>query len=319
MIIAGNEQERRRALDRLLPYQKQDFIGIFEAMEGLPVTIRLLDPPLHEFLPQEEYEIEAVARELETEPARLKAKVNQLKEFNPMLGHRGCRLGIVFPEITEMQARAILEAALELSGDGKMVIPEIMVPLVGTPEEFRHQRSIIDQTARELFKAAGREVSYEVGTMIEIPRACLLADQIARDADFFSFGTNDLTQMTYGYSRDDATKFLPYYLEENILPDDPFQVLDSEGVGQLVEMATRKGRTVKPGLKVGICGEHGGEPASIAFCYNLDLNYVSCSPYRVPVARLAVAQSRIRSMANHKSMSSGQAALTEDAANFTVG
>lgn len=290
MIISETETERRQALESLLPYQKQDFIEIFEAMEGLPVTVRLLDPPLHEFLPDEEEEIQTLATELKVPVRDLKRKIRLLKEFNPMLGHRGCRLGITYPEITEMQSRAILEAAVHLKKEGKKVFPEIMIPLVGTSEEFIHQHEVIDHIAAEVFKEVGETVEYKVGTMIEIPRAAIVADQIAEEAEFFSFGTNDLTQMTYGYSRDDAGKFLEVYLKEGILKDDPFQILDEEGVGSLVKLATEKGRKVNNELKVGICGEHGGDPSSVRFCYNLGLNYVSCSPYRVPVARLAAAQ-----------------------------
>lgn len=293
MIISESEDERRKALEALLPYQKQDFIEIFEAMEGLPVTVRLLDPPLHEFLPDEEEEIQNLAKELKIPVRDLKRKIRLLKEFNPMLGHRGCRLGITYPEITEMQSRAILEAAVHLKKEGKKVLPEIMIPLVGTSEEFIHQHEVVDHVAAEVFEEAGETVKYKVGTMIEIPRAAIVADKIAEEAEFFSFGTNDLTQMTYGYSRDDAGKFLEVYLKEGILKDDPFQILDEEGVGSLVKLATEKGRKVKKELKVGICGEHGGDPSSVRFCYGLGLNYVSCSPYRVPVARLAAAQARL--------------------------
>jgi pyruvate,orthophosphate dikinase len=294
MIIAESEGERREALDALLPYQKQDFIEIFEAMEGMPVTVRLLDPPLHEFVPHEEEEIKNLADELGIPFAELKRKIRLLKEFNPMLGHRGCRLGITYPEITEMQTRAILSAAIELKRKGKRVYPEIMIPLVGTSEEFIHQHEVVDHAAAELFEEMGDSVEYKVGTMIEIPRAAVVAAKIAEDAEFFSFGTNDLTQMTFGYSRDDAGKFLEVYMKEGILEDDPFQVLDQEGVGTLVEMATNEGRKANENLKVGICGEHGGDPSSVRFCYNLGLNYVSCSPYRVPVARLAAAQAKLQ-------------------------
>ena len=294
MIIANTVEERVAALSNLLPFQKQDFIEIFEAMEGLPVTIRLLDPPLHEFLPQEKEEIEKVASELGVTFEVLQQKVNQLKEFNPMLGHRGCRLGITYPEITEMQTRAIIEAALELLKEGKTVLPEIMIPLVGSVEEFVHQREVVDRTARALIKESGEKLEYKVGTMIEIPRAAILADQIAEKADFFSFGTNDLTQLTYGFSRDDAVKFLPAYIEKGVLKQDPFQVLDEEGVGQFVQAGTRLGRMVNPTLKVGICGEHGGDPSSISFAYDTGLDYVSCSPFRVPVAHLASAQAVLR-------------------------
>lgn len=295
MIISESEEERREALQALLPYQKQDFIEIFEAMEGLPVTVRLLDPPLHEFLPDEDEEVQALAEDLGIKEAELKRKIRLLSEFNPMLGHRGCRLGITYPEITEMQARAILEAAVEIKKKGKEVKPEIMIPLVGTSEEFIHERHVIDIIADKVFEEAGEKVDFKVGTMIEIPRAAIVADKIASEAEFFSFGTNDLTQMTFGYSRDDAGKFLELYLDEGILKNDPFQVLDEEGVGSLVRMAVEKGHNVKPDLKMGICGEHGGDPSSVAFCYSLGLNYVSCSPYRVPVARLAAAQARLRS------------------------
>lgn len=293
MIISDSIEERKDALAELLPYQKNDFIEIFRVMDGLPVTIRLLDPPLHEFLPVDSAEIARVAKELGVKEMDLTQKVHSLHEFNPMLGHRGCRLGISYPEITEMQTRAILEAAVTLNKQGVDVLPEIMIPLIGTPQEFISQKMVIDTTAADVFDEMGHSIEYKVGTMIEIPRAALVADQIAKHADFFSFGTNDLTQMTFGYSRDDAGKFISTYLNEDILHEDPFQVLDVEGVGQLVEMATLKGRKTRPDLKIGICGEHGGEPKSIAFCYILGLNYVSCSPFRVPVARLAAAQAAI--------------------------
>lgn len=293
MIVSDSVDKRKEALKELLPYQKQDFIAIFKVMAGLPVTVRLLDPPLHEFLPHEPDEIERVANDLGVDLSGFQQTIRSLREVNPMLGHRGCRLGVTYPEITEMQTRAILEAATELKKEGTDVYPEIMVPLIGTPQEFRNQKKIIDQTAALVFNEMGESVEYKVGTMIEIPRAALMADQIAEEAEFFSFGTNDLTQMTFGYSRDDTGKFLREYLEKGILKDDPFQVLDTEGVGQLVEIATKRGREAKPGLKVGICGEHGGEPRSVTFCYELGLNYVSCSPYRVPVARLAAAQAAL--------------------------
>ena len=293
MIISGNQDDRKEALAQLLPYQKEDFKEIFRVMENLPVTVRLLDPPLHEFLPDEEEEINIVADELGIRRSVFARKVRSLKEFNPMLGHRGCRLGITYPEITEMQTRAILEAALELKEEGFEIIPEIMIPLIGTPQEFHAQKMVIDKTAETVFAEKKKSVKYLVGTMIEIPRAALVAGKIAKEAAFFSFGTNDLTQMTFGYSRDDAGKFLGEYINEGILQDDPFQVLDIEGVGQLVEMATKNGRMVKPKLKVGICGEHGGEPKSVTFCYEQGLDYVSCSPFRVPVARLAAAQAAL--------------------------
>ena len=297
MILASTLEERKAAQAKLLPYQKEDFRGIFREMAGKPVTIRLLDPPLHEFLPHDEKEQEELARALNIPVETVRAKVEALKEFNPMLGHRGCRLGITYPEITEMQTRAILEAAVELKQEGVDVHPEIMVPLVGTREEIEHQRRVIEETAEKVFQEKGDRVDYLVGTMIEVPRAALVADQIAEVAEFFSFGTNDLTQLTFGYSRDDAGKFLPYYLENKILKDDPFQTLDQEGVGQLVRMGTERGRATRPALKVGICGEHGGDPASVAFCYEVGLDYVSCSPFRVPIARLAAAQAHLRAEA----------------------
>jgi pyruvate,orthophosphate dikinase len=293
MIVSNTIEDRKDALAALLPYQKNDFKEIFKAMEGFPVTIRLLDPPLHEFLPEDSEEIEQVANDLGIKPLIFAQTVRALREFNPMLGHRGCRLGITYPEITAMQTRAILEAAIELKHEGVSVVPEIMIPLVGTPQEFRAQKWVIDETAATVFEETDDSVEYLVGTMIEIPRAALVADQIAKDAEFFSFGTNDLTQMTFGYSRDDAGKFLGEYLRDGILQEDPFQVLDIEGVGQLVELATQKGRKQKPDLKIGICGEHGGEPHSVSFCYEQGLNYVSCSPFRVPVARLAAAQAAL--------------------------
>lgn len=293
MIVSENVEDRKEALAELLPFQKKDFMEIFEAMKGLPVTVRLLDPPLHEFLPNEKEEAVRVAGELGLKPAQFIETIRSLREFNPMLGHRGCRLGITYPEITEMQTTAILEAAIELKKKGIEVIPEIMIPLIGTSQEFRSQKYVIDKTADNVFNEMGDSVDYRVGTMIEIPRAALVAGDIAKDAEFFSFGTNDLTQMTFGYSRDDAAKFLSEYLKEGILEEDPFQVIDIEGVGQLVEMATKNGRKVKPDLKVGICGEHGGEPKSVTFCYEQGLDYVSCSPFRVPVARLAAAQATV--------------------------
>ncbi len=263
-------------------------------MAGCPVTIRLLDPPLHEFLPHDEEGQQQMARNMGVPVEQVKAKVTALDEFNPMLGHRGCRLGILYPEITEMQARAILEAAIELHQEGIDVLPEIMVPLIGTLEEFADQRRVIERTAELVFEEKGEAIDFQIGTMIEIPRAALTADDVAKEADFFSFGTNDLTQMTFGYSRDDANTFLPYYVEHKILADDPFQVLDQRGVGQLVRIGTERGRQTKPDLKVGICGEHGGEPSSVAFCYEVGMDYVSCSPFRVPIARLALAQARLR-------------------------
>ena len=293
MILADDEEGRRRALAKLLPMQKSDFIGIFRAMEGLPVTIRLLDPPLHEFVPHEEASQKEMAEEMGVSVEEVKAKVAALHEFNPMLGHRGCRLGMTYPEISEIQARAIFEAACELTKKGVKVLPEVMIPLVGTTGEMKGQKEIIDRVAKEVMQEYGVEIEYLVGTMIEVPRAALVADKIAEDAEFFSFGTNDLTQMTFGYSRDDAGTFLPGYVEKGVLPDDPFQALDQEGVGQLVELGIQRGRSTRPDLKVGICGEHGGDPKSIAFCHRVGMNYVSCSPFRVPIARLAAAQAVI--------------------------
>ncbi|HCM14544.1 MAG TPA: pyruvate, phosphate dikinase, partial [Candidatus Cloacimonas sp.] len=294
MILADDEAGRRKALDKLLPMQRGDFEGIFTAMNGFPVTVRLLDPPLHEFVPHEEKDQIEIAKDLGIDPQTVKNKVASLHEFNPMLGHRGCRLGNTYPEITEMQARAIIEAAINVQKQGVKVLPEIMVPLIGTLAEFKMQEEIIRATADKVFKESGTKVEYMVGTMIEIPRAALTADKIAEHAEFFSFGTNDLTQMTFGYSRDDAGVFLPVYLKKNLLKHDPFQILDQEGVGQLVEMGTKRGRSARPNLKVGICGEHGGEPSSVEFCHRVGMNYVSCSPYRVPIARLAAAMAAIR-------------------------
>jgi len=302
MILAQTEQERRQALDKLLPFQKEDFIEFFRAMQGHPVTIRTIDPPLHEFLPRRE--------DLMVELAELKAKksknkkrieelekllerVNQLSEFNPMLGHRGCRLGITYPEIIEMQARAIFEAACEVTREGEKVLPEIMIPLVGAVTELSHQKKIIDRVAAEVMAKYGLKIEYTVGTMIEIPRAALTADEIATEAEFFSFGTNDLTQTTYGISRDDSAKFLNYYLVHGLWPDDPFETLDTRGVGELMKIAVEKGRKTKPKLKVGICGVHGGDPRSIFFCHKIGLDYVSCSAYQIPIARLAAAQANI--------------------------
>lgn len=293
MILADTIKGRKQALKELLPMQRKDFEGIFRAMEGLPVTVRLLDPPLHEFVPHQLATQKELAEELHISLAAVKGKVAELEEFNPMMGHRGCRLGNSYPEITEMQTQAILEAALNVKKDGINIKPEIMVPLVGTVEEFKQQKAIIDTVAQDIFKKRKDTVEYSVGTMIEVPRAALIADKIAETADFFSFGTNDLTQMTFGYSRDDSGKFLPTYLEKGILKEDPFEVLDQEGVGQLVELGTLRGRMARANLKVGICGEHGGEPSSVGFCQKVGMNYVSCSPFRVPIARVAAAQAAI--------------------------
>jgi len=294
MILAETVKGRKEALEQLLPMQREDFEGIFEAMEGLPVTVRLLDPPLHEFVPHQLAHQKELAEDMHISLDAVKAKIVELEEFNPMLGHRGCRLGITYPEITEMQTRAIIEAALNLKERGIEAKPEIMVPLIGTLAEFVSQEKIIRDTANKVFEERNDTIEFLVGTMIEIPRAALTANLIAQRAEFFSFGTNDLTQMAFGYSRDDAGKFLPIYIEKGILKVDPFEALDQEGVGQLVELGTERGRSTKPNLKVGICGEHGGEPSSIEFCYNTNLDYVSCSPFRVPIARLSAAQAQIK-------------------------
>ncbi|MDO8669352.1 MAG: pyruvate, phosphate dikinase [Candidatus Buchananbacteria bacterium] len=300
MILAADEEGRKKALAKLLPYQKQDFIGLFQAMEGYPVTVRLLDPPLHEFLPTTEKDIYELAREMEVDAGTLKAKISDLHEFNPMLGHRGCRLAITYPEIYDMQVQAIIEAALEVSrecptcGRSNQVIPEIMIPLVGNSKEFSLLKKRTVEVADAIIKSAGLEMNYKVGTMIEVPRAAVTADKIAQEAEFFSFGTNDLTQMGCGFSRDDAGKFLKEYVAKGIYEQDPFEVLDQEGVGELIKIAVEKGRSVRSDLKIGICGEHGGEPSSVEFCHRQDFNYVSCSPFRVPIAKLAAAQAVIK-------------------------
>ncbi|MBQ0153420.1 MAG: pyruvate, phosphate dikinase [Bacteroidales bacterium] len=293
MILAKDSEGREKALAKLLPYQKSDFKGILEAMDGCPVNIRLLDPPLHEFVPHDLAGQETMAKEMGVSVQEIQQRVNSLAENNPMLGHRGCRLGITFPEITAMQTRAIMSAACELKKEGKNPMPEIMVPLIGILYELKQQKEIINRVAKEVFAEYGVEVEYEVGTMIEIPRAALTADRIATEAQYFSFGTNDLTQMTFGYSRDDIASFLPAYLEKKILKADPFQVLDQKGVGQLIKMAVEKGRAIRPELRTGICGEHGGEPSSVKFCARVGMNYASCSPFRVPIARLAAAQAAV--------------------------
>lgn len=293
MILAENAEGRRKALAKILPYQQEDFKGIFKAMAGCPVTVRLLDPPLHEFVPHELKGQQEMADTMGVSLQYIQQRVESLCEHNPMLGHRGCRLGNTYPEITQMQTRAILGAALELKKEGVETHPEIMVPLTGILYEFKEQENVIRSEAKKLFEEVGDSIDFKVGTMIEIPRAALTADRIASSAEFFSFGTNDLTQMTFGYSRDDIASFLPVYLEKKILKVDPFQVLDQNGVGQLVRMATEKGRAIRPDLKCGICGEHGGEPSSVKFCHRVGLNYVSCSPFRVPIARLAAAQAAI--------------------------
>jgi pyruvate,orthophosphate dikinase len=294
MILSSDTAGRKNALRKLLPMQMDDFIGIFQAMDGFPVTIRLLDPPLHEFLPHTAEEQKELAAIMKVDFQKIKEKVESLKEFNPMLGHRGCRLAVTFPEIAEMQTEAIIRAALKVKSQGMTVLPEIMIPLTGTENEFEYLRKIIKKKAEEICAEENTSLEYKIGTMIEIPRACLVADKIAQTAEFFSFGTNDLTQMTFGYSRDDAGVFLHDYLAKGILARDPFQILDQEGVGQLIELGIAKGRQARPNLKVGICGEHGGEPSSIEFCFKAGMNYVSCSPYRVPIARLAAAQAKIR-------------------------
>jgi pyruvate,orthophosphate dikinase len=295
-------EARKKAVDQLLPFQREDFIGIFRAMAPYPVTIRLLDPPLHEFLPKYKEVLEEYTRldargfnpERHAELGAVKARLEALLEANPMLGHRGCRLGITFPEIYDMQVRAIMEAACAVAAEGVKVEPEIMIPLTGTVAEMKLTREMTDRVAKQVLAESGRKVAYSVGTMIEVPRAALVADKIAEHAEFFSFGTNDLTQMTFGYSRDDIGKFLPFYLEKKLLPNDPFAVLDQDGVGELVRVGIERGRKTVPGLKVGICGEHGGEPSSVEFCHRVGMTYVSCSPYMVPVAWLAAAQAEIK-------------------------
>lgn len=294
MILAEDTKGRQKALAKILPMQRKDFVGIFRAMDGLPVTIRTLDPPLHEFLPHTTAEINDLAKKMGVKPSVIKDKVESLSEANPMLGHRGCRLGIMYPEITAMQARAIIQAACKVAKEGKKVYPEIMIPLVGHVNELKLQRDLVEMVAQEVMAKAKIKVKYMIGTMIELPRAAVTADEIAKVADFFSFGTNDLTQTTFGLSRDDAGKFLPDYVKQGILERDPFVVMDQDGVGVLVRMGLEKGRQTKPKLKVGICGEHGGEPDSVEFCHRIGMNYVSCSPYRVPIARLAAAHAVIR-------------------------
>ena len=294
MILAENKSDRRKAVMNLLPFQREDFKGILDAMAGKPVTIRLLDPPLHEFITLNNEQIESLARELNVKPQKIKDRIKTLHELNPMLGHRGCRLGIAYPEITEMQARAIFEATASLVKEGIKAMPEVMIPLVGSHSEYENQEKIVRDAADRVVNETGVDFKYLVGTMIELPRACLTADKIAQKAEFFSFGTNDLTQTTYGFSRDDIGGFLPGYLENNILDHDPFQSLDQDGVGQLVSMAVKKGRNIQKELKIGICGEHGGDPSSVEFCYKEGLDYVSCSPYRVPIARFAAAQSVLK-------------------------
>jgi pyruvate,orthophosphate dikinase len=293
MIVSETPEQRQAALAKIFPMQKNDFKELFQIMRGLPVKIRLLDPPLHEFLPKTKEDIEALAKEMGLSVEKLTEKVEYLHELNPMMGHRGCRLGITFPEIFEMQVKAIAEAACELIKSGDSIVPEIMIPLVGEFNEFKWLKDLLVPVIEKVIKQSGVKMRYEIGTMIEIPRAALTADAIATEADFFSFGTNDLTQMTYGFSRDDAGKFLKDYLDKKILPEDPFKTLDTVGVGRLMKMAVDLGRGAKKGLHIGICGEQGGDPDTIKFCHNIGLNYVSCSPYRVPIARLAAAQAAI--------------------------
>jgi pyruvate,orthophosphate dikinase len=296
MILSKSVEQRERALERLLPMQQEDFVGLFKAMEGYPVTIRLLDPPLHEFLPSEEDDIKALAEEMKVSFEELKEVAESLHEFNPMMGHRGCRLTVTYPEVAIMQTKAIIGAAIDvLKEEGKTVLPEIMIPLVSISKELEYLKKIIVETADEMIENAGVELKYTVGTMIEIPRACLIADEIAKEAEFFSFGTNDLTQLTFGFSRDDYGKYVGDYVAKGILEVDPFQKIDQIGVGELVKIGTERGRSTRKDLKVGICGEHGGEPSSVEFCHHVGLDYVSCSPYRVPVARLSAAHAKLKS------------------------
>ena len=295
MIVAKNEEQRRKALDKILPMQRQDFTEIYEALEGMPATIRFLDPPLHEFVPHSDEEIAELSKEMGLTFEELKATVEDLHEFNPMMGHRGCRLAVSYPEIAEMQTRAVIEAALDVKANkGYDIVPEIMIPLVGEIKELKYVKDVVVKTAEAVMEERGTKIDYHVGTMIEIPRAALTADEIAKEADFFSFGTNDLTQMTFGFSRDDAAKFLGSYYDKKIYEQDPFAKLDQTGVGQLVKIAAEKGRATRPDIKLGICGEHGGDPSSVEFCHNVGLNYVSCSPFRVPLARLAAAQAQVK-------------------------
>jgi pyruvate,orthophosphate dikinase len=294
MILSENEEGRRKALAKILPYQKGDFYQLMKTLEGLPVTIRFLDPPLHEFLPTEEKDIQALSTEMGVSIETLKAKIASLHEFNPMLGHRGCRLSITFPEIAEMQTEAVISAACELKKEGVDAHPEIMIPLVGFKAEFDFCADIVRKVAQETMTKYGIPIEYKLGTMIEVPRGALTADEIAETAEFFSFGTNDLTQMGLGFSRDDAGKFIKEYVEKNIFEKDPFQSIDETGIGQLVRIAVEKGQKTRPDISLGICGEHGGDPASIDFCHRVGLKYVSCSPYRVPIARLAAAHAALK-------------------------
>jgi pyruvate,orthophosphate dikinase len=302
MILAEDVEGRKRALAKLLPIQKADFKAILDTMGDLPVTVRTLDPPLHEFLPKTDAEIQDLARKVNIPAERLKAKVDAMHEFNPMLGYRGCRLGIEYPEITEMQAQALFEAACELKKQGKNPYPEVMIPLVTTLRELQIQQAIVERVAQETMKKMGVKVRYMLGTMIEVPRACVVADEIAKVAQFFSFGTNDLTQTMLALSRDDAGKFLPLYVERGIYPEDPFVSIDQPGVGYLMRMAVAKGRAARKDLEIGICGEHGGDPRSVVFCHEIGLDYVSCSPYRVPIAKLAAAHAALKGQVKVKEM-----------------
>jgi pyruvate,orthophosphate dikinase len=319
MILSSDVEQRRAALAKLLPMQRGDFEGIFREMAGLPVTIRTLDPPLHEFLPNKREDQEQFAQTAGLSVQAVTRLVEKHREANPMLGHRGCRLGLTYPEITEMQARAIFEAAVNVTKEGFEVLPEVMIPLVGDIKELEQQREIVVRVAEEVKQASGIDLNYMVGTMIELPRAALLAEEIAGTAEFFSFGTNDLTQTTYGISRDDAVTFLPHYIEAGIYKHDPFQVLDRKGVGQLVALATANGRKGRPGLKVGVCGEHGGEPSSVEFFHDTGLDYVSCSPFRVPVARLAAAHAALRRPRPGKTEAAPAAREARVAASTAVG
>ena len=299
MILSDTVEEREKALDALIPFQKGDFKAMYKELKGLPMTVRYLDPPLHEFLPTDEKDIKALAKDMGVTVERLKAKCAELHEFNPMMGHRGCRLAVTYPEIAKMQTRALMEAAIEVKEEeGYDIVPEIMIPLVGEVKELKFVKDVVVETAEQVKKEKNSDMEYHIGTMIEIPRAALTADQIAKEAEFFSFGTNDLTQMTFGFSRDDAGKFLNAYYENKIYEQDPFAKLDQTGVGQLVEMAAKKGKETRSNIKLGICGEHGGDPSSVEFCHNIGLTYVSCSPFRVPIARLSAAQAAIKARQN---------------------
>ena len=299
MILSDTPEAREQALNELIPFQKADFKGMYEALEGKPMTVRYLDPPLHEFVPTDPQDIAELAKDMGLTPEEVQTRCNDLHEFNPMMGHRGCRLAVTYPEIAKMQTRAVMEAAIEVSQEkGYEIVPEIMVPLVGEKKELKFVKDVIVETAEQVKKEKGSDMEYHIGTMIEIPRAALLANEVAEEAEFFSFGTNDLTQMTFGFSRDDAGKFLDSYYKSKIYESDPFARLDQNGVGQLVQMAVEKGRSTRPEIKLGICGEHGGDPSSIEFCHKIGLNYVSCSPFRVPIARLAAAQAAINNKRN---------------------